>query len=47
MFYVIGIYNKHLSTTTKIENQERSTYTPFCLEILNFIRECLQVFIKI
>jgi len=21
MFYVIGIYNKHLSTTTKIENQ--------------------------
>ena len=36
-------YNKHLSTTTKIENQYRLTYTPFRLKILNFIRECLQV----
>ena len=30
----------------KIINQYRLTYTPFRLKILNFIRECLQVFIK-
>ena len=30
----------------KLINQYRLTYTPFRLKILNFIRECLQVFIK-